>query len=198
MTVKTIMQIGDLLHIVNTDGTKQSAFAALPLWLVSVPAVVEPDPGTGNGTIYNPWAGRSQGYEWESHRTYSAGGSDYPCYNENLPAPASGVLHTSGGSGEFAAGNIGSAGLRSVLYLDTPVARTIAKSTTLMNGSTYEADGPMTHIVFQHQSSMGVHMQHYNQTEIVGVSGNTGGADYHLHIHGLQANGARVDFDKFI
>lgn len=209
-TPKSIRPMGDSLMLTMGDGLTYLAFpAGGSMWLISGSdgggGVVDPPP-TGDGSIYNPWGvGRGAPDNWESHYTYSAGGYDWSWGSgvmTDLPAPAAGVLHTSGGSGEFTAGAVGSAGNRSILYLDVPVARVTAKSTTLMNGSTREADGPMVAIVLQHQSTMGVDMKHYNKAEICGISGNTNGTaeggDWHVHVHGLTAEGARVDFYKFV
>lgn len=207
VNVLSIQSLGNQLSVNMSDGTKLLAYPTQGgLWFVGGAAVTPPiDPPPGDGTIYNPWGvGRGAPDDWESHQTYSAGGYDWSWGSgvmTNLPAPAAGTLHTSGGSGEFTAGAVGSAGNRSILYLDTAVTRKIAKSTTLMHGTTYEADGPMVAIVLQHQSTMGNNMQHYAKAEICGISGNTdgtsGGGDWHVHVHGLDAEGSRVDFFKF-
>ena len=197
---KHIQESGNGLVILMDDGSKIFTIP-LPggLWRVAG----SPGDAPAVGTIYNPWGSSLTG-TWEDHASYSAGGSDWGlAYGTNILAPSAGILHTAGGSGEFACGNVGSAGRRSILYLDTPIPRIVAKSSTLMNGSTYEGDGPMTHIVFQHQSAMGANMEYYNQGDVCGYSGaSANGSDYggdtHLHVHGLQSDGTRVDFMKFV
>jgi hypothetical protein len=72
-----------------------------------------------------------------------------------------------------------------------------------MSGGYTEAAGPITAIVFQHQSAFGTDLQHYSKGAIVGRSGASAngtnyGGDTHLHVHGLDAAGNRVDFIKFI
>lgn len=134
---------------------------------------------------FNPWSGYRMTGTWQDHMSYSLGGEDYPLgYGTGLKAPASGTLRTSGGSGEKAAGWIGSAGRRSILDLDTPI-------------------GAMASIVFQHQSAFGTHGKHYNEGEILGWSGASAngkdyGGDVHLHVHGLTADGRRVPFTQYI
>lgn len=130
--------------------------------------------------MYNPFSGWRITGSWANHMSYSLGGIDYPLpYNTPLRAPASGTLRTSGGRGEFAAGQVGSAGRRSILELDRPVLNLVA-------------------IVFQHQASFGA-ARHYDEGETLGLSGasangNDWGGDVHLHTHGLLASGARVDW----
>lgn len=134
---------------------------------------------------FNPWSGYRMTGTWQDHMSYSLGGEDYPlAYGTGLKAPASGTLRTSGGSGEKAAGWIGSAGRRSILDLDTPI-------------------GAMASIVFQHQSQFGTNGKHYNEGEILGLSGASAngkdyGGDTHLHVHGLTADGRRVPFTQYI
>ena len=87
--------------------------------------------------------------------------------------------------------------------MDSPVPRLAAPSPNPPEGS-----GDMVAIVFQHQSAYG-QARHYSPGETLGWSGasavnpDTGlqddyGADVHLHIHGLNASGQRVDFLKFV
>lgn len=148
--------------------------------------------------VSNPYAGYPVTGSWYDHASYSAGGIDYPlAYGTALPAPAAGTLRTSGGSGEWEAGSVGSAGRRSILELDTPAPRRIPAESTPPEGG-----GDMVAIVFQHQSAFGT-ARHYTEGETLGWSGaSANGADYggdvHLHIHGLNASGQRVDFTKFI
>ncbi|MBC7594535.1 MAG: hypothetical protein H7288_11455 [Kineosporiaceae bacterium] len=145
--------------------------------------------------MHNPFSGYRVTGTWLDHvgvptypaagsTGYSLGGIDYPLpFGTVLTAPAAGTVHISGGSGEFAAGQVGSAGRRTILYLDTPIRDLVA-------------------IVFQHQSKFG-DPKHVNESDDLGWSGssangsNTGG-EVHLHIHGLTASGERVDFRDYI
>jgi hypothetical protein len=135
---------------------------------------------------YNPYglafSQPAGNYQAHLDRT-GRGGEDYPLgIGSSLPAPAAGVLQTSGGSGEFACGWQGSAGLRSILRLNTAIGDVVA-------------------VVFQHQSSMGA-AKAYAEGESVGRSGAsangslTGGAA-HLHIHCLTASGERRQFTRY-
>ena len=134
--------------------------------------------------MYNPFAGWKITGTWADHMSYSLGGLDYPLpYGSPLPAPASGTLHISGGSGEFRAGWVGSAGRRSVLMLDKPVLGLVA-------------------IVWQHQSDFGT-AGHYDEGVNSGWSGASAnglnwGGDVHLHTHGLLESGIRVDWQLYI
>ncbi|WP_161578666.1 hypothetical protein [Plantibacter flavus] len=138
--------------------------------------------------VYNPFAGWPVTGTWLGHLSYSDGGTDYPLgYNTDLPAPAAGTLQNHG--------MVGSAGRRATLWLDTPVARQVAAETR-------EGAGPMVGIVFQHAASYNAE-RHYSAGEIIGKSGaSANGSDYggdvHLHIHGVNSAGQRVDFTKFI
>ncbi|APZ81745.1 peptidase domain protein [Rathayibacter phage NCPPB3778] len=133
---------------------------------------------------YNPFAGYRITGTWADHMSYSLGGEDYPLgFGTPLPAAAAGTLRTSGGSGELAAGQIGSAGRRSILMLDRPI-------------------GDVVGVVYQHQSRFGENGRHYNQGEILGWSGaSANGSDYggdiHLHIHCVTAGGQRRQFTKY-
>lgn len=133
---------------------------------------------------YNPWSGYRMSNDWAGHMSYSLGGEDYPLgYGVALEAPASGTLQTSGGSGEYAAGWIGSAGRRSILHLDNPI-------------------GEMAAIVLQHQSAFAT-AKHYEEGETIGWSGASAngkdyGGDTHLHVHGLTKGGRRVPFTQYI
>lgn len=139
--------------------------------------------------MYNPFSGWKVTGTWADHLSYSLGGIDQPLpFNTALPAPASGTLRTSGGSGEFKAGHVGSAGRRAILMLDKPVMGLVA-------------------IVFQHLSAFGTE-GHYDEGQTLGRSGastirangtvNEYGGDIHLHSHGLLANGARVDWFGYV
>lgn len=134
--------------------------------------------------MYNPFAGWSISGTWAEHLSYSLGGIDQPLnYGTPILAPASGTLRTSGGVGEYAAGQVGSAGRRSILVLDSPVLALSA-------------------IVFQHQSKFGT-AGHYQQGEVIGwtgasANGNDWGGTVHLHHHGLTKTGSRIDWRGFI
>lgn len=152
----------------------------------------------GSGPIYNPWSSYPITGSWQDHMSYSLGGIDYPLgYGTPIAAPAAGTLHVYDGSGEYQTGWVGSAGRRSILYLDQPFTRT---NPYLEQN---EGSGQMVAIVFQHQSQFGVAGQHYAEGDIVGYSGaSANGSDYggdvHLHVHGLNSAGQRVDFLNFL
>lgn len=151
-----------------------------------------PKPPANGVDLYNPWKNVPITGSWQNHMSYSLGGIDYPLsYGTPIKAPANGTLHISGGSGDYAAGQVGSAGRRSILYLDKKFARKKARGPR-------EGEGPMVAIVFQHQSQFG-RAKHYNKGDIIGYSGASAngsnyGGDIHLHIHGLNRAGARVNF----
>jgi hypothetical protein len=137
---------------------------------------------------YNPFGtGLSNGGTWAAHlaRTNGLrGGEDWPLgYGSTLPAAASGTLRAAGtGSGEFAAGWAGSAGIRAVLMLDVPVGDVVA-------------------VIYQHLSVLGA-AGHYDEGQSVGQSGasanlNLYGGDTHLHAHGLTAGGVRRQFTSY-
>lgn len=192
------------MQVVYDDGSRQFAYpTGQGIFLVStdIPA------GTGTGTsgspppsgsIYNPWASYTITGSWADHMSYSLGGIDYPLsYGTGVKAPAAGTLHTSGGSGEYQTGWVGSAGRRSILYLDSDFPRV---NPTMETG---EGSGPMHAIVFQHQSKFGTNGKHYNMGDVCGVSGASAdgqdyGGDVHLHVHGLTTGGQRVDLLNFI
>jgi hypothetical protein len=163
------------------------------------PPAEEPDPVKPpvNGIdLYNPWKKYGISQSWEGHiNTAGRGGIDMPIpYGTPIKSPADGTLHISGGSGEYAAGWVGSAGRRSILYLDKKFTRKKPRGSR-------EAQGPMRAIVFQHQSKFG-RAKHYNRGDILGYTGaSANGADYggdvHLHVHGLDAGGARTDLFKY-
>lgn len=206
--VTRVEVVGNLVSVVYDDGSRQFAYpsgsgvyvvtTAIDSSTTSTTPSAPPDPAA-TGTIYNPWKNYSISGTWQDHMSYSLGGIDYPLsYGTNIAAPSSGTLHTSGGSGEYAAGWVGTAGRRSILYLDADIPRVAGRA--LEQG---EGTGPMHAIVFQHQSKFGTNGKHYNQGDICGVSGaSASGSDYggdvHLHVHGLTADGTRVDFLNFI
>lgn len=158
-----------------------------------------PTPAPTGGSIVNPWASYPISGTWADHMSYSLGGIDYPLnYGTPLVAPAAGTLHTSGGTGEFQAGWVGTAGRRSILTLDASVARQPGRPLEQNEG-----DGDMIAVVVQHQSAFGVDHTHYDSGAVFGYSGaSASGDDYggqvHLHVHGLNASGQRVDFLNFI
>lgn len=198
-----ITPIGNSLHGRFATGESGNLVKSLSgEYVVDVPfgvsGVTPPDPGK----IYNPFGGLGRGEAldgWPSHQSYSAGGYDWSFmpYDWGMPAPAAGTLHASGGSGEYAAGNQGSAGLRSILYLDAAFPRIYPASPLVMSNGTTEAEGPMVAYVMQHQSRF-AEEKHYNIEEICGYVGDTGNGVKHAHIHGLTAEGRRVDFPKFV
>lgn len=202
VTPTSIQPFGNQLVIIMDNGTKVMAYpTGGSLFIVkgSGGTTTPPtDPPTGD--IYNPWASVNSVWGWEDHVADTGrGGKDYSlAWGTGIKAPAAGTLHTTGGSGEYTTGIVGSAGKRSILYLDSPVARVTATGSG-------EAAGPLAAIVFQHQSSFGNNLQHYNMGEVCGYSGDSGGNPYsehgaqtHLHVHGLDSAGARVDLLKFI
>lgn len=203
--VLNVRGMGSQLLITYTDGTTVTAYPQTEsLWIApnetggtTTPVTPGTEPAPG-GPIYNPWSGYSISGTWEEHLSYSLGGVDYPlAYGTNLKAPAAGTLHTSGGTGEYACGWIGTAGRRSILYLDTDYPRV---NPTLEDG---EGVGNLHAIVFQHQSVMGTDGQHYAQGAVLGQSGASAdyqdyGGDVHLHVHGLTPSGDRVNLLNFI
>lgn len=175
--------LGGLAGIAGVGAIGGSLLPAAPAW-------------AGGGALYNPFSAWNVSFTWLDHLSYSLGGTDYPlAYGTPLRAPAAGTLRTSGGSGEWAAGWVGTAGRRAILTLDMPVTRQLA-------GQTGEGTGDLAAVVFQHLSAFSAD-GHYNAGQIIGMSGaSASGADYggdiHLHIHGLTARGTRVDFTKFV
>lgn len=147
---------------------------------------------------YNPFASEPITGTWEDHADYSKGGTDLPlAYGTPIPAPAAGTLQTSGGSGEYECGWVGTAGRRSILHLDSPLSRVSPR-----RSSPYEAEGPCVAIVLQHQSAFGTPGWHAEGT-IIGDSGASAnnddwGGEVHLHWHGLDAAGNRLRIESFI
>lgn len=208
MTLANVRMFGNSLLATDTDGSQTLLLATgRGVWIANTtaesgsgdPTTAGSDPVVGTGaTLYNPWANYAISGSWANHMSYSLGGIDYPLpYGTNLKAPAAGTLHTSGGSGEYRAGWVGSAGRRSILILDADFARV---NPTLEQN---EGTGPMHAIVFQHQSEFGTDGQHYAIGDVLGKSGASAngddyGGDVHLHVHGLTAGGQRVDLLNFI
>ena len=151
------------------------------------------NPGTG---LYNPYAAYGVTGTWEDHASYSQGGIDRGhAYGTPLKAPAAGTI--------IITRWVDAAGRTTVFQYDNTYARVRPASTRLMNGSTREAQGPMVSLVLQHQSAF-VASGHYEKDDIIGYSGASAnpssgnyGGDVHLHYHGLDASGARLDHDKF-
>lgn len=134
--------------------------------------------------MHNPFGKWPVTGTWAAHMSYSLGGEDYPTpYGYEFEAPASGILRTSGGSGEWKAGWVGTAGRRSILSLDTPVRDLVA-------------------VVFQHQSRFG-REGHYDEGDPgCGWTGaSAGGVDWggavHMHWHGLNAQGQRLRMSAY-
>jgi hypothetical protein len=146
--------------------------------------------------MHNPFDELNITGTWADHASYSQGGTDYPtAYGTAVAAPASGTLEYDGWCG--------SAGRRATLYLDRPVKRAARASQRRMHGGDVEAAGPLVAIVFQHLSEA-PRKRHVveNDPDLVrsGASANTQdfGGDVHMHVHGLDEGGRRLDFTKFI
>lgn len=202
--VTSVRPLGNLLSIHYDDSSQQIAYpTGQGIWLVKTALPSDPSGGEGStppaGSLYNPWSGYSISGTWAEHMSYSAGGIDYPLpYGTNVHAPAAGTLHTSGGSGEWQTGWVGSAGRRSILLLDQTFPRIPGRTLEQSEGS-----GNLVAIVFQHQSQFGADNHHYDKGQTCGVSGASAdgkdyGGDVHLHVHGLNAAGSRVDLLNFI
>lgn len=160
---------------------------------------------------FNPFENVPISGTWESHASYSAGGTDYPLdYRTPIYAPARGHLYTSGrppgvnASNEWACGWVGTAGRRSILMLEKPIERPASGSRRL---SPPEGNGPMVAIVFQHQAEMSVnsgpntlYLENGGPIGFSGASANgvDMGGDVHLHWHGLNAAGARLRVEAFL
>lgn len=204
--ILSVQNFGNQCAVNMDDGTQVICYPTGGyLWLATPQAAVEPpidppvDPPTGDGSLFNPWAGIaiSSGGDWQTHvNNTTRGGTDYPFgYGTDIPAPGAGNLRVTGGSGENAASdsNAGGAGRRTILDLDVAAPRVQAKGNN-------EGDGPMVSIVFQHLS-----YQVSGRVAKGGSCGKTGasaygsdyGGDVHLHVHGLNAAGERVDYLKF-
>jgi len=134
--------------------------------------------------MYNSLARWKKTGTWEDHMSYSLGGEDYGTpYNSVVAAPATGVIRTSGGSGEFAAGWIGSAGRRAILELAEPIGDVVA-------------------VVMQHLAAF-PEAREYQEGEacfLTGASANhlEWGGQVHAHIHCLTAKGERRQFTNYI
>lgn len=146
--------------------------------------------------MHNPFAELNITGTWLDHASYSQGGTDYPTgYATPVAAPAAGNLEYDGWCG--------TAGRRATLHLDHPVKRAAPASRKHMTGGDREAAGPMVAIVFQHLSAA-PKAGHVDERDpgIVssGASANRRdrGGDVHMHVHGLDARGRRLDFTKFI
>lgn len=207
--VLSIQQLGNQYKVNFNDGTNVVCYPTMGGLFVArnQTGVYDPDPDPNTDppdnppdgspdSLYNPWADTNSQGSWEDHRTYSQGGKDYSLgYGTQLVAPAAGILRA--GTWTDAAGR------RQVLDLYNAYYRVKPASLTLMNGATREAEGPMTAIVFQHLSTFGVEGVKA-RTDNLGKSGASAspsqgdyGGDIHLHIHGLDRAGSRLDFWKF-
>lgn len=161
----------------------------------------DPDPVTETSGIYNPWKSYTITGTWADHMSYSLGGIDYPLrYGTGIKAPASGTLtsRAQGGFSDWGTGWVGSAGRRSILRLDDPVPRVSGRAMQQGEGS-----GSLVAVVFQHQSVLGRDGHHYDRGQVLGKSGASAdrrdyGGDVHLHVHGLNADGRRVNLLNFI
>lgn len=143
--------------------------------------------------INNPF-GRVTG-TWEAHSSYSLGGTDHPTpYGTLVLSPAPGRLVYDGW--------VGTAGRRATFYLDTPIERVAPPSTRRMLGGYVEAEGPLVAFVYQHLSDAAP--GRYDRAGIgmlrsgASADGREFGGDIHMHWHGLDARGNRVDVMKFI
>lgn len=193
--VTKIQEYGNLLKVIYDDETVALAYpTAGGLWIVSESATV----GTPTGEIYNPWSAYTISGTWLNHDGYSAGGIDYPLnYGTDVLAPADGTYRISGGSGQLLAGWVGSAGRRTILELNEPFPRVMPRETQPPEGT-----GALIAIVFQHLSTFGT-AGTYSKGDVLCQSGASAngldyGGDTHLHVHGVDTTGNRVDFLKFI
>ena len=199
-----VKAMGNLLAAEFDDGATTLCYpTAVPVWIASGTGSgtpdpdPDPDPDPGPGDIYNPWLGWSVTGTWDDHASYSLGGIDRPLgYNTPLYAPANGTVVSTTW--------VDAAGRRTQFNFDNTYPRLVAASGTLMNGVYYEASGPMVSLVLQHQASF-VATGHYNKGQIIGYSGASAspgsgdyGGDVHLHYHGLDSGGNRLNFDKFV
>lgn len=207
VSVRRVMKQGNLMFVQMDDGSKVACYPTPSgFWIARANSYGATDPGDGGGEnpdpgeggIYNPWAGYSVSGSWADHGSYSQGGIDYPlAYDTPLPAPCAGTVRTEGGSGEFEAGYVRSAGRRTVFECDQAWPAKYPPESYPQEG-----DGPMVAIVIQHQANY-AYQGHYNKGEIIGWSGASAngddyGGDIHLHVHGLNAAGRRVDFTKYV
>lgn len=215
--VTSVRQLGDSLTVHFDDGSQKIAYPTgrgiyiVKTLLTDDTAVTNTgedptptptpsaDPTSPDG-IYNPWAGQNITGTWAYHiSTTGRGGIDYPlAYGTSIKAPASGTLHSAntGGLSDTDTGWVGSAGRRSILVLDTQFPR-------VNPAEPGEASGDLFAIVFQHQSVMGTNNTHYAEGQVCGKSGASAngedyGGDVHLHVHGLNASGQRVNLLNFI
>lgn len=202
--VTHIEQYGNQLAVLFDDGTRRLAYPTVGgLWLLAAyedPTPEPPEPGEG---LYNPWANQAETGSWFNHASYSAGGVDYdPGDGSPILAPGNGSIYITGnpvGPFEYEASTTvsGGAGRRTVLMLDQEYTRKQpAESPPPEGGGTLKA------IVFQHMSSQRA-AGPILRGQSLGVIGGSGlgsenGYAVHIHVHGLNAAGQRVDFRKFI
>lgn len=205
VSVRRVIRQGNLMYVQMDDGSKVACYPTPNgFWMARANSYGgTPDPGDGGGgtpgaPLYNPWADWYHGGTWADHGSYSAGGQDYggsAWYDREILAPTSGTLYNSGNhgpGGEYTAGYIGSAGQRSILILDSQYPRKVA-------GESYPQEGgdTLAAIVVQHLNRT-ADEGHKDQNAVIGYVGNSGTDVIHLHVHGLDPEGRRVDFLKFI
>lgn len=210
-----VTRLGSQVVVLFDDGTKQIGYPTAGGMYLFAPNLNSPDSsgtsesGSSTGTpsadptspdgIYNPWAALSISGTWASHMSYSLGGVDYPLgYGTGIKAPAAGTLRSvqTSGLSDQDTGWVGSAGRRSILVLDAEFPRVRAAESG-------ENSGNLHSIVFQHQSVLGTNGKHYDKGMILGKSGASAnkqdyGGDTHLHVHGLNAAGQRLNLLNFI
>jgi len=193
----SLIEMGNQIKVIYDDGTFGLAYPTVlgNNWVVNNTGGGGPGPGPGGLKDY--WTGPlGITGTWEEHASYSRGGTDWPVgFGVAIPAPAAGTLVNYG--------NTDGAGLKSILIFDTPFARKLPASGTLMNGvyrETDAGDAPAASFVIQHLNSQ-VAAGHYNQGETIGFAGDTGSTEgQHLHAHllaGTTIDDRRLDFMKF-
>lgn len=196
----SLIEMGNQIKVIYDDGTFGLAYPTVLAnnWVVNNTGGGGPGPGPGGLHDYFSEITGITG-TWEDHSSYSRGGTDWGFgMGTAIKAPAAGTLVNYG--------NTDGAGLKSILIFDTPVARKIPASSTLMNGVYRETDAgsaDAASFVIQHLDSQ-VAAGHYNQGETIGFSGNSAGpgstGDVHLHAHllaGTTIDDRRLDFMKF-
>lgn len=200
VSVRRVIRQGNLMYVQMDDGSKVACYPTpAGLWVARANdyGAPDPDPGGGSGDVlYNPWADWYHGGTWADHGSYSQGGQDYggsAWFDREIIAPASGTLYNDNlGSGNYYAGYDGSAGQRSILMLDKHYQRKVP-------GESYPQEGGdvLAAIAIQHLNRTAP-AGHKTQNEVIGYVGNSGTEVIHLHVHGIDPEGRRVDFLKFI
>lgn len=172
-------------------GISVAALTALGVTFVSRPAYA-----AGGGRLWDPWAGNVMpwNWNWNQHKANSAngeGGQDFDLsYGTALQSPGTGILVD--GGDEAGSPSAPGRGQWTKLVLDVPVERNPVPL------GTSEPDGPLVSVAFQHQSRKGSLGARYSPGQVLGYSGNSGNVPAHLHVHGFNADGSRVDFMKYI